>query len=210
MASGSLLTEQDKKEFRDRYGELIRQQCVSLMGDAQAARELEERVIRSIEDKYEYQPLPEHCEMMLIARCCILSSRMVTPDAEGEAKAGVLLEAERAEPPKPEVHPEPGVARAPDDMADRIPEEIRNIRVTAVYDPEKTALWLPDGMQADLVREQADPEDPEEDSEERSVPHSILNTFLVITFLGSVVFFLWKTGVLRWVNRFLEGMLMYG
>ena len=76
MASGSLLTEQDMKDFLGEYGTLIRQQCVSLMGEPEAAKELEEKVIASIREKYEYQPLPEHCETMLIARCCILSSRM--------------------------------------------------------------------------------------------------------------------------------------
>ena len=209
MASGTLLTEQEKKAFRDKYGELIRQQCVSLMGQTSAAKALEERVIRSIEEKYEYQPLPEHCETMLIARCCILSSRMETPDAEKEPGAGVSAEAEQGEAGKPKDHPGKSAGKDPIEE-ENIPEEIRNIRVTATFDPEKTALWLPDGMHADRVREQAEPEDPEEATAERSVPHSILNTFLVIVFLCSVGFFLWKTGVLRYLNRVLEGLLIYG
>ena len=56
MASGILLTEQDVNTFRDEYGDLIRKQCVSLMGDTKAAKDLEERVIRYVRDKYEYQP----------------------------------------------------------------------------------------------------------------------------------------------------------
>ncbi len=212
MASGTLLTEQDKKEFRDKYGELIRQQCVSLMGKTAAATELEERVIRSIEEKYEYQPLPEHCETMLIARCCILSSRMVSPDAEEEARAKAEAPAEAAQPeaPAPEEPSGKDGSKGPGDMEEAIPEELQHIKITAVIDPEKTALWLPDGMHADRVREQADPDDPDEAGDDRSVPHSVLNTLLVILFLGSIVFFLWKAGILHLLNRILEGMLLYG
>ena len=211
MTSGSLLTEQDLQEFLAKYGELIRQQCVLLMGDTEAAKELEEKVIASIREKYEYQPLPSHCETMLIARCCILSSRMETPEAEEEPGAGAV--------PGPEIPPAPAEpqdpATPPASAAGKyvdpeIPEEIRDIRITAVYDPEKTALWLPDGLEADRVHQQKDPEDPEEQGADRSVAHSIVNTFLVICFLGSVVFFLWKTGLLRWMKRTLEGLFMYG
>ena len=91
-----------------------------------------------------------------------------------------------------------------------VPEEIRRIKITAVYDPKKTAVWFPDGLKPDRVHLQADPEDPEEETSERSVPHSILNTFLVIVFLSSIVFFMWKTGLLRWLKRFLEGLFIYG
>jgi len=202
MASGSLLTEQDMSEFLVKYGGLIRQQCVSLMGETEAAKELEEKVIASIREKYEYQPLPEHCETMLIARCCILSSRMERPEAEEKPGAGAV----KGPAPKPAEE----AAGAGGGEEAEIPEEIRDIRITAVYDPEKTALWLPDGLEPERVHLQSDPVDPEELTSERSVPHSIFNTFLVICFLGSVGFFLWKTGVLRWLKRALEGLLMYG
>ena len=199
MASGSLLTEQDMKDFLGEYGTLIRQQCVSLMGEPEAAKDLEEKVIASIREKYEYQPLPEHCETMLIARCCILSSRMELPEAEEKPGAGAV--------PGPATQPAPV---ATETGKPEIPENMRDIRITAVYDPEKTAIWLPDGLEPDRVHLQTDPVDPEEQASERSVPHSIFNTFLVICFLGSVGFFLWKTGVLRWLKRALEGLFMYG
>ena len=206
MASGSLLTEQDVKEFLGKYGALIRQQCVSLMGETEAAKELEEQVIVSIREKYEYQPLPDHCETMLIARCCILSSRMERPEAEETPGAGALP----GPAPLPEPAPMPAAAGGTGDEEAEIPERIRDIRITAVYDPEKTAIWLPDGLEPDRVHLQTDPADPEELASERSVPHSIFNTFLVICFLGSVGFFLWKTGVLRWLKRALEGLFVYG
>ena len=97
-----------------------------------------------------------------------------------------------------------------DEGISAVPEEIRRIKITAVYDPKKTAVWFPGGLKPDHVHLQADPEDPEEETSERSVPHSILNTFLVIVFLSSIVFFMWKTGLLRWLKRFLEGLFIYG
>lgn len=202
MASGSLLTEQDMNEFLGKYGALIRQQCVSLMGETEAAKELEEKVIASIREKYEYQPLPKNCETMLIARCCILSSQMEHPEAEEEPGAGAV-----SEPAPQMVKPEVGAGGRAES---EIPEKIRDIRITAVYDPEKTEIWLPDGLEPDRVHLQTDPEDPEELDSERNVRHSIFNTFLVICFLGSVGFFLWRTGVLRWLKRALEGLVTYG
>jgi len=199
MASGALLTEQEMEEFRATYGDVIRQQCVLLMGNTEAAKELEERVIDFIHEKYEYQPLPEHCETMLIATCCILSSRMVSPDREEEPGAGATARTAARKPDTiPEIRPED------------LPEEIRNIRVTAAYDPEKTAVWFPNGIQPDNVHTMADPEDPEDMTSERSVAHSIFNTFLAISFLGSIGFFMWKTGILRWLKRLLEGLFIYG
>lgn len=206
MVSGTLLTEQEMNQFRAEYGELIRQQCVSLMGNTEAAKELEERVYRSIREKYEYQPLPEHCETMLIARCCILSSRMESPDAEELPGAGAAVPPAAAAPAAPAAAPR----REPEVLPENIPEEIRNIRVTAVYDPEKTAVWFPDGLEPDRVHKQKDPEDPEELTSERSVAHSIFNTFLAVSFLGSIGFFMWKTGILRWLKRLLEGLFIYG
>ena len=50
MASGFLLTEQDMTEFRAEYGELIRRQCISLMGKTEAAKDLEEQVYRFLRE----------------------------------------------------------------------------------------------------------------------------------------------------------------
>ncbi len=218
MASGILLTEQDVNEFRAQYGDLIRKQCVSLMGDTEAAKALEDRVIRYVREKYEYQPLPEHCETMLIAQCCIFSVDMelANPDIGVPSETGAPAPAAAApETPKAPAPAAPAgtAAGAPEKKQEDLdlPEELRGIKVTAVYDPEKTEVWLPGGLKADHVHLQKDPENPEEEeASDRSVPHSILNTFLVIAFLGSVVFFMWKTGLLRWLKRFLEGLFMYG
>ncbi len=199
MATGTLLTEQDLQEFHAAYGDVIRQQCVLLMGDTEAAKELEHRVLAFIHEKYEYQPLPEHCETMLIATCCILSSRMVTPGADSKPVAAAVAPAAAAKPQADqEIRPED------------LPEEIRNIRITAAYDPEKTTVWFPNGLQPERVHTMADPEDPEDMTSERSVAHSIFNTFLAIAFLASIGFFLWKTGILRWLRRVFEGLFIYG
>ena len=199
MASGILLSEREREEFRAAYGEVIRKQCVLLMGDTKAAKDLENRVLEYIHKKYEYQPLPEHCETMLIATCCILSSRMLSPDMGEEPGAGATVRTKDVKPDTiPEIQPED------------LPEEIRNIRVTAAYDPEKTAVWFPNDIQPDNVHTMADPEDPEDMTSERSVAHSIFNTFLAIAFLGSIGFFMWKTGILQWLKRLLEGLFIYG
>jgi len=283
MASGTLLTEQEMNQFRSEYGELIRQQCVLLIGNTESAKELEEQVYRSIREKYEYRPLPEHCETMLIAQCCILSSQMDAPEAEDlliarlqapQIPKAKTAKAQREPESIPEKVPENILEDVPKDISEsipqylpqntpidipektsesipqnisgsapenspesipekasenvsesiqekapenppksiqeNIPEEIRNIRVTATYDPEKTAVWFPDGLEPDRVHEQKDPEDPEELTSERNVAHSIVNTFLAISFLGSIGFFMWKTGILRWVKRFLEDLFIYG
>ena len=161
---------------------------------------------------------------MLIARCCILSSRMESPDAEEESGTGTVVPIAPAAAgwgesgagtPKPAAPAAPAAAkqaepRETEKIPEKLPEEFRNIRVTAAYDPAKTAVWLPDGVKPDRVHLQTDPEDPDELTEERSVPHSILNTFLVLSFLGSVGFFMWKTGILRWLKRTMEGILIYG
>ena len=217
MASGILLTEQDVNKFRAEYGDLIRKQCVSLMGDTKAAKDLEERVIRYVRDKYEYQPLPEHCETMLIAQCCIFSGEMepAVPDMDVFPGTGTAAPSVTSTdmPVSPVSDTQAGTAAGSTEEADAhftVPEEIRRIKITAVYDPKKTAVWFPDGLKPDRVHLQADPEDPEEETAERSVPHSILNTFLVIIFLSSIVFFMWKTGLLRWLKRFLEGLFIYG
>lgn len=199
MASEILLSEQEMEGFRAAYGDVIRKQCILLMGDTEAAKDLENRVFEYIHEKYEYQPLPEHCETMLIATCCILSSRMVSPDAEEESEPVTEVHADVV---KPDTSPE---IRMED-----LPEKIRNIRVTASYDPEKTAVWFPNNLRPDNVHTMADPEDPEDMTSERSVAHSIFNTFLAIAFLGSIGFFLWKTGILRWLKRLLEGLFIYG
>ena len=151
MESGILLSEQEMEGFRAAYGDVIRKQCILLMGDTEAAKDLENRVLEYIHKKYEYQPLPEHCETMLIATCCILSSRMVSPDADGESGPATGM---RTDTVKPDTGPE---IRTED-----LPEEIRNIRVTAAYDPEKTAVWFPNDIRPDNVHTMADPEDPED------------------------------------------------
>lgn len=199
MESGILLSEQEMEGFRAAYGDMIRKQCILLMGDTEAAKDLENRVLEYIHKKYEYQPLPEHCETMLIATCCILSSRMVSPDADGESGSATGM---RTDTVKPDTGPE---IRTED-----LPEEIRNIRVTAAYDPEKTAVWFPNDIRPDNVHTMADPEDPEDMTSERSVAHSIFNTFLAIAFLGSIGFFMWKTGILQWLKKLLEGLFIYG
>ena len=199
MESGILLSEQEMEGFRAAYGDVIREQCILLMGDTEAAKDLENRVLEYIHKKYEYQPLPEHCETMLIATCCILSSRMVSPDADGKSGSATGM---RTDTVKPDTGPE---IRTED-----LPEEIRNIRVTAAYDPEKTAVWFPNDIRPDNVHTMADPEDPEDMTSERSVAHSIFNTFLAIAFLGSIGFFMWKTGILQWLKRLLEGLFIYG
>ena len=217
MASETLLTEQDMKEFLRKYGDLIRQQCILLMGDTAAARDLERKVIMSIREKYEYQPLPEHCETMLIARCCILSSRM--DFSASDAQPGAPESTQAAAPAVPAVPKEavnapaetPSGTSERKDNTENLPEEIRKIRITAAYDPAKTAVWLPNGLQPEEEHLQKVPEDPEEASEdERSVLHSIFNTVLMLTFLASIGFFLWKTGILRWLRRVMEGLFVYG
>lgn len=212
MASGTLLTEQDMKDFLAQYGGTIHDQCVSLMGDTQAARDLEEKVIFSVRAKYEYKPLPANCETMLIAQCCILSSWMepqmenMTPGAGSGA----------AEPPEESAAAAADVkapAAAADEKApaeeNAPPEESRKDRADAVLDPEKTELWLPGGAPAKNIKQFSEPEDAEGDTE-RSGAHSVVNTVLMIALLGSIVFFLWNTGILRWLKRMLEGIFAYG
>ncbi|MBR5110480.1 MAG: hypothetical protein IK099_09810 [Clostridia bacterium] len=256
MMSKGLLTEQDIKEFRDEYGSLIKQQCRQLLGNTKAAKELEERVVRSMQAKYEFRPLPKRCETILIAECCILSLQMEKPAAEDAveeepdlpeeetapeqteikkpaAKPAVKPSADAkpaakpaadakpaakpaadAKPPaavKPAVPaPQPSAENLEKRAQEDLPEVFEDMHLTASYDPVKTALWLPNGLKPEEESRTPDPIDPTEDEPERNVLHSIINTLLVLLFMASIVFFLWKCGILYWIRIVMERVLTYG
>lgn len=69
------------------------------------------------------------------------------------------------------------------------------------FDPNRTAMWSPEGEKNSHIIEEIVIEDDDADEDERSVGLSFFNSILFIMTAASIVFFFYETGVIQFLLR---------
>ncbi len=115
-------------------------------------------------------------------------------DAVPDLETGTTAEHEKAQPPDESAEGETAcVEEKPDIMLQGKPDTF--------FDPNRTAIWSPEGEKNSHIIEEIVIEDDDADEDERSVGLSFFNSILFIMTAASIVFFFYETGVIQFLLR---------